>query len=126
LFSFRSLRYHAPITQLTHRPAFPHQPDSHADYRIVIYYGVIVGSISHETTAYRGRVWRWSTMSEVNHSKGGEAQSLEEALPLIKAAVVESMERWPDLLEKDQEHQKRGRDSFNHWARIHGKPEREI
>src|SRR5690606_15843105 len=124
--SFPRWCYTAAMPQFTHRPAFPDQPDSHAEHRIVVYDGVIVGTVTRELTAHRGTVWRWNAMSEVKHSKGGEVQTFEEALPLIKAAVLESMEQWPDLLEEKRAFQKRGRDATNHWLRLHGKPEREI
>lgn len=114
------------MPQFTHRPAYRDQPDTHATHRIVVYDGVIVGMVFQTVTAHRGTVWKWSAMSEVKRSKGGEVQTFEEALPLIKAGVLESMERWPHLLKEKREFQKRGRDASNHWARIHGKPERDI
>ncbi|RDE10110.1 hypothetical protein DVH29_01565 [Pelagibacterium lacus] len=114
------------MPQFTHRPAFPDQPDSHAEHRVVVYDGVRVGSATYHLTAHRGHVWSWGAMAADGHSVGGECQSLEEALELIKEGVLASMERWPDLLEEKRALQKLARDSFNHWARAHGKRERDI
>ena len=107
----------------SHRPSFTQSPRSHERDRAVWYDGVHVGRAYHEVTAHRGHKWQWSALAETGHDAIGEADTLEEALELIRTACLASMERWPNLLEETRAMQKKVRESHNAWLRVKGKPE---
>lgn len=106
----------------THRPSFPADARSHERDRGVWYDGVHVGRAYHEVTAHRGHKWQWSALAADGHDAIGEADTLEEALELIRAACLASMERWPGLLEETRALQRKVRDNHNAWLRSKGKP----
>ena len=107
----------------SHRPSFTQSARSHESDRAVWYDGVHVGRAYHEVTAHRGHKWQWSALVADGHDAIGEADTLGEALELIKTACLASMERWPDLLEVTRALQQKVRNNHNAWLRAKGKPE---